>query len=71
MISTDKSKRQKCEYCRGRRVTDPDFLNRSLEFGKLNFHMSGFTSGKFRIDDFERLLNMGYTRSGNYFYVRD
>ena len=33
--------------------------------------MMGFTSGKLRIDDFERLLNLGFTRSGNYFYCRD
>ena len=33
--------------------------------------MKGFTSGKFRADDFECLLNLGFTRSGNYFYLRD
>jgi arginine-tRNA-protein transferase len=33
--------------------------------------MMSFTSGKFRIDDWERLLNLGFTRSGNYFYFRD
>ena len=33
--------------------------------------MRGFTSGKFRSDDWERLLNLGFTRSGNYFYQRD
>lgn len=33
--------------------------------------MVGFTSGKFRIDDWEALLNLGFTRSGNYFYYRD
>ena len=33
--------------------------------------MTAFTSGKFRIDDWETLLNLGFTRSGNYFYFRD
>jgi len=33
--------------------------------------MKGFTSGKLRADDFEHLLNVGFTHSGNYFYVRD
>ena len=70
-ITDSKQKRLKCEYCRGRRVTDPDFGKKEIDFGKLAFHMSGFTSGKLRLDDFEHLLNMGYTRSGNYFYHRD
>jgi len=33
--------------------------------------MTGFTSGKMRADDFGRLLELGFTRSGNYFYQRD
>ena len=69
-VTSERMKRPNCEYCYGRRVTDPEFNDRT-KFGPLTFGMSAFTSGKFRIDDFERLLNLGYTRSGNYYYLRD
>ena len=63
-----------CDYCKGIR-NDPDLYAQALQghedYQKLPNFMSAFTSGKFRIDDWETLLNLGYTRSGNYFYIRD
>ncbi|TNV81128.1 hypothetical protein FGO68_gene1509 [Halteria grandinella] len=51
-----------CDYCQGKRNGGEE---------NLPFFMRGFTSGKMRSDDFQRLLNLGYTRSGNYFYQRN
>ena len=33
--------------------------------------MGGFTTGKFRIDDFEWALDMGACRSGDFIYFRN
>ncbi len=66
-INDDKFKFKQCDYCKAKRL-DPS-TNQYEE--DLSHFMNGFTSGKFRIDDFERLLNLGYTRSGNFFYHRD
>ncbi len=56
---------KECSYCNGKRET----FN-GLEEGNLNYK-SGFSSTKMRVDDYESLLNAGYSRSGSYFYVRN
>ena len=50
-----------CDYCHN--------IRGSKE--KVPSYMTGFTSGKFRADDFEQLLDLGFARTGNYFYQRD
>lgn len=37
----------------------------------LEYHKLGFSSSKFRYDDYEKLLNEGFTRCGSYFYMRN
>ncbi len=63
-----------CDYCKSIR-NDPklyqEALNGKEDYEKLPNFMTAFTSGKFRVDDWETLLNLGFTRSGNYFYFRD
>ncbi|CDW91315.1 arginyl-trna--protein transferase 1 [Stylonychia lemnae] len=54
-----------CSYCNGKRETF-----QGLQEG-LKSHKSGFGSTKMRCDDFEELLNKGYSRSGTYFYQRN
>ena len=51
-----------CEYCLNIRGDSEE---------KQASYLTGFTSGKLRADDFEKLLNLGFTRSGNYFYQKD
>jgi arginine-tRNA-protein transferase len=36
----------------------------------LSYHKIGFSSSKMRYDDYEALLNAGFTRCGSYFYIR-
>ena len=60
-LHNDSIKQENCEYCKAKR----------LGAEGLTFQNSGFTSGKMRIDDFERLLSLGYTRTGNYYYTRN
>ena len=36
-----------------------------------HFYMWGFYSTKMRIDDYEKMLDYGYQRSGTYFYKPD
>lgn len=55
-----------CAYCKGKRNT---YLGTVEE--NLSYHKLGFTSTKFKYDDYERLLNEGFTRCGSYFYMRN
>lgn len=55
-----------CSYCQGKRHT----YTGEVEEG-CNYHKLGFSSSKFRYDDYELLLNEGFTRCGNYFYSRN
>lgn len=48
-----------CNYC-----ANPDVE-------KNHFYMWGFTSSKMRTDDYEKLLNRGWQRSGTWFYRPD
>jgi hypothetical protein len=61
-ILDEEKENENCDYCFGKRNGEKD-----LKY----YYRSGFTSGKFRTDDFERLLNLGATRSGNFIYIRD
>ena len=38
---------------------------------KLSYHKTGFTSTKLTVDDYEKMVNMGFTRCGTYCYIRD
>ena len=55
-----------CSYCKGKRMTYMDTEEEGCQQHKL-----GFSSSKFRWDDYELLLNEGFTRCGNYFYIRN
>eukprot|EP00347_Sterkiella_histriomuscorum_P021869 403332481 len=55
-----------CSYCCGFRET---YSGEKLE--GLKSYKQGFSSMKMRYDDFEELLNKGYSRSGTYFYQRN
>ena len=55
-----------CSYCNGKRNT---YLG-EIEEG-CNYHKLGFSSSKFLWQDYELLLNEGFTRCGNYFYIRN
>ena len=55
-----------CSYCKGKRLTYTGEEETGLEYHKL-----GFTSTKMRYDDYETLLNEGFTRCGSYFYMRN
>ena len=55
-----------CSYCYGKRHT---YLG-EVEEG-VPYHKLGFSSSKFRYDDYEALLNEGFTRCGSYFYIRN
>jgi hypothetical protein len=37
----------------------------------MKYCLGGFSTGKFRIDDFEHALNMGACRSGDHIYFRN
>ena len=55
-----------CDYCK------PANLHRYEEYkSDENYYMGGFTTGKFRIDDFELALDMGACRSGDFIYFRN
>ena len=55
-----------CDYCK-----PANLLRSEEEKSDEVFYMGGFTSGKFRIDDFEHALNMGACRSGEFIYFRN
>ena len=55
-----------CSYCNGKRQT---YLGNEEE--GINYHKVGFSSSKFRYEDYECLLNEGFTRCGSYFYSRN
>ena len=54
-----------CSYCKGKRTT---YIG-DIEEG-ITYHKVGFTSTKFRYDDYETLLAEGFSRCGTYFYTR-
>jgi hypothetical protein len=61
--------RNRCGYCNNKRDTERN-EDGSLQEGLLS-HEIFFTSTKMRVDDYERIHHLGFTRSGNYFYRRN
>ena len=64
-IHSDKNRQGECSYCNGKRET---FDGTEEELG---YYKTGFSTSKFRVDDYEDLLNQGWTRCGSYCYIRD
>lgn len=65
-LSTDQGPMQNCDYCKPANATKKED-EKSDEI----FYMGGFTTGKFRVDDFEWALDMGACRSGDFIYFRN
>jgi hypothetical protein len=61
----DSEGKSECSYCHGKRTTFE-----GNEEG-LKYYTSAFTSTKLRADDYEKLLESGYTRCGTYIYIRN
>ena len=55
-----------CSYCHGKRT-----LYSGEEEKDLKYHKLGFTTNKFRVNDYELLLQKGFTRCGTYVYIRN
>ncbi len=55
-----------CSYCKGIRNLYTGDIETDCKYHKL-----GFTSSKLRYDDYESLLNEGFTRCGSYIYIRN
>ena len=61
-----------CAYCHAKRsVVSKDDPNSFTEETALKYYKVGFRSTKMRIDDYEELINRGFTWSGCAFYIRD
>ena len=54
-----------CSYCKGKRNTF------NGEEKDLKYHKLGFTTNKFKVSDYEVLLQQGFTRCGSYVYIRN
>ena len=54
-----------CSYCKGKRNTY------NGEEKDLEYHKLGFTTNKFKVSDYEILLQQGFTRCGSYVYIRN
>ena len=65
-MSLDDRTLNNCDYCKPANAKKPEG-ERSNE----QYYMGGFTTSKFRTDDFERALDMGACRSGDYIYFRN
>lgn len=59
-----------CGYCKGTRSIMDYNGEVHVEHG-LKYRSFGFTSNKMRVDDYEELINRGFSRCGCYFYQRD
>ena len=55
-----------CSYCHGKRT-----LYSGEEETGLKYHKLGFTTNKFRVNDYETCLQQGFTRCGSYVYIRN
>ena len=54
-----------CSYCHGKRDTY------NGEEKDLKYHKTGFSTNKLKIEDYEVLLQQGWTRCGSYVYIRN
>jgi hypothetical protein len=62
LIHDDNIEIKDCDYCReSEHLLESDGI----------YYMGGFTSHKFRVDDFEKALDRGVCRSGTFFYFRN
>lgn len=65
-ISWDDRAQKECDYCK------PSNKTRSEEEKTDEiYYMGGLTTPKFRMDDFEKALDMGACRSGDFIYFRN
>jgi len=62
----DENGTPECSYCGGKRK----LFDGSEEAGLLN-HKLGFSTNKLKIEDYEVLLDSGFTRCGTYCYIRN
>lgn len=64
-MNDDSKGTPECSYCNGKRDT---FIGEQKD---LEYYKIGFTSTKLRIDDYEQLINQGFSRCGCYVYSRN
>ena len=62
----DSNGSDECSYCFGKR----QLFSGEEETG-LKYHKLGFTTNKFKVSDYEQLLQQGFTRCGTYVYIRN
>jgi len=63
------AKTTECGYCFGkRRIDKPETGEKDVEEIVKERYKLSFSSTKMRVDDFEKLLNNGFVRSGTNFY---
>ena len=66
-MSADTRTLKNCDYCKPSNALKDKPEDKSDEC----YYMGGFTTSKFKIDDFERALDMGACRSGDFIYFRN
>jgi arginyl-tRNA--protein-N-Asp/Glu arginylyltransferase len=54
-----------CSYCNGKRQT---FLGEETD---LPYYKVGFSTTKLRVDDYEKMIDAGFSRCGTYVYSRN
>jgi hypothetical protein len=64
---SDKEGSKECSYCKGTRNT---YEGEEGE-GKLEYFKTGMSSTKLRVDDYEYLVERGFTRCGTYLYAKN
>ena len=58
-----------CSYCKGKRNVINEQGKEVVETDNM-YYKEGFTCTKMRIDDYDNVMNAGYTRCGSYFYKK-
>lgn len=60
---------KECSYCKGKRNVINE-QGQLVEETDNEYFKEGFTCTKMRIDDYDNVMNAGYTRCGSYFYKK-
>lgn len=66
-ITADDYECKDCDYCKPKNQAKGENEKKSDEI----YFMGGLSSGKFRIDHFEKALDLGACRSGDFIYFRN